>query len=53
MCFDVEQGIKTAAGVAWEAAAEISLLVQTFWRYICSTGGVAAAFIIAAAPGLL
>ena len=30
MCADVEPGIRTAAAVAWEAAAKISLLVLAF-----------------------
>ena len=42
--------MKTAAAVAWEAAAKISLLVLLAF-YFCSLEGVAAAC-IAAAPGV-
>ena len=46
MCVDVEPGMRTAAAVAWEAAAaEISLLVLAL--YLCSIESVAAACIAA------
>ena len=59
MCVDVEPGMKTAAAVAWEAAAKISLLVLAFYSldggccssvYCGSTGCCAAA--VAAAAGV-
>ena len=48
MCVDVEPGMRTAAAVAWEAAAKISLLVLALSlldRGVAST-------CIAAAPGV-
>ena len=48
MCVDVEPGMRTAAAVAWEAAAKISLLALALSLL---DRGVAAAC-IAAAPGV-
>ena len=47
MCVDVEPGMRTAATVAWEAAAKISL----YWGYLCSIEDVAAACIAADGGG--
>ena len=44
MCVDIKLGVRTAAAVAWEAAAKYH---RWYWRYLCSIEVVAAACIAA------